>query len=225
MAKDRQGDERGGPVTAPVRAANQSEARELSAKSSEITSAAGHLLDALCLLGLSEAVLFEELSKRRGNESPPDHEITDRDRPTSDVLTRGVRDGRVRRVLDLIESQPSQSVQRLAREAGLCPDHLQRLFKQESGGGHLRELLGKRRLQKAAELLFASAMSIKEIAYAVGYKHHSSFVRAFEREFGRTPRHYRQGKGSPLTDAAKKILINVAFCINIAFSEIDIAFG
>jgi AraC-like DNA-binding protein len=35
-------------------------------------------------------------------------------------------------------------------------------------------------------------MSIKEIGYAVGYKHAPSFVRAFERVFEQAPSQYRQ---------------------------------
>jgi AraC-like DNA-binding protein len=34
-------------------------------------------------------------------------------------------------------------------------------------------------------------MSVKEIAFAVGYEHTSSFIRAFERRFGIAPRTYR----------------------------------
>jgi len=37
-----------------------------------------------------------------------------------------------------------------------------------------------------------SGMSVKEVAYAVGYKHPSSFVRAFRRCFQQVPGDYRQ---------------------------------
>src|SRR5262244_385583 len=216
MTKHFEASERGNAAQPPQPLPDQSQARERLNGNGETTSAVGHVVDALRRLGLNEAVLSEELTKRRQDELPPDQRITGGDGATSDEVMPDVRDARVRKVLDIIESQPSQSVRRLAREAGLCPDHLQRLFKQESGGGHLRELLGKRRLHKAAQLLFAGAMSIKEIAYAVGYKHHSSFARAFQREFGQAPRSYRNGKGSRLVQAATKTLFNLAFCINIA---------
>jgi transcriptional regulator GlxA family with amidase domain len=107
-----------------------------------------------------------------------------------------VRDGRIRRVLDAVESQPLQSVQQLAQLVGLSPAHLQRLFKHETGG-QLHELLGERRLRKAAELLFTSEMSIKEIAFSVGFQHHSSFVRAFHREFAQAPIVYRKLQRAP----------------------------
>ena len=102
-----------------------------------------------------------------------------------------VRDARLQRVLDIIRTQPSQSVRALALEVRLSPAHLQRLFRQQTGV-HIRDLLVEGRLQKAAALLSASKMQIKEIAYTVGYQHHSSFVRAFQRRFAQAPRHYRR---------------------------------
>ncbi len=192
---------------APKWPANQVASRQLLDKGSG-TSAASRVLDVLRLLGLTEAALYEELTKRRRDESPPNRNRRGRDKPVLPEQMPEVRDERLRRVLDIIESQPGQSVQRLACQAGLGPDHLQRLFKQETGGGHLGELLAERRLQKAAELLFATDMSIKEIAYVVGYKHHSSFVRGFQRQFAQTPGHYRRGKGSPPIEGAKAAAVN-----------------
>jgi AraC-like DNA-binding protein len=94
----------------------------------------------------------------------------------------------------MIESQPPRSVRELAREVHLSPARLQRLFKLETGVD-VSEALAERRLQQAAHLLAASDMQIKEIAYVVGYEHHSSFVRAFQRRFALSPRLYRQQEG------------------------------
>jgi AraC-like DNA-binding protein len=91
----------------------------------------------------------------------------------------------------MIEEQPSRSVRELAREVRLSPARLQRLFKHITGVD-VSAALAERRLQQAAHLLSASDMQIKEIAYVVGYEHHSSFVRAFQRRFALTPRLYRQ---------------------------------
>lgn len=101
-----------------------------------------------------------------------------------------VRERRVRRVLERIESGSLRSVSELAREVGLSPAHLQRLFKHETGV-HISTLLSESRLRKAAQLLANTEMEIKEIAYLAGYQHHSSFVRAFQRRFRQAPRHYR----------------------------------
>lgn len=98
---------------------------------------------------------------------------------------------RLQRVLDMIEQQPFRSVRELAREVRLSPARLQRLFKHKTGVD-VSVALAERRLQQAAHLLSASDMQIKEIAYVVGYEHHSSFVRAFQRRFALAPRRYRQ---------------------------------
>lgn len=99
-------------------------------------------------------------------------------------------ESRVRRVLQKIESQSSCSIRELALEVRLSPTHLRRLFQQETGS-HLSHVLLERKLMNAAHLLASTDMPVKEIAYAVGYGHHSSFVRAFERGFGQAPKDYR----------------------------------
>src|SRR5215467_7521579 len=102
-----------------------------------------------------------------------------------------VREKRLQKVLQSIESHLPHSVRELAEQVHLSPAHLQRLFKQETGV-HISELLCERRLTMAANLLTTTDMEIKEIAYTVGYGHHSSFVRAFQRRFHRSPKQYRQ---------------------------------
>ena len=98
---------------------------------------------------------------------------------------------RLRRVLDLIEANPASSVRELAELVSLSPAHLQRLFKRRLRV-NIRDLLVEQRLQSAARLLTSSDLPIKEISYRVGYGHHSSFVRAFQRRFSLAPKHYRQ---------------------------------
>jgi len=107
------------------------------------------------------------------------------------LTTPHVRERRLRKVMEMIESQPTRSVRELALEVHLSPAHLQRLFKHETGVD-MSELITERRLQRAAQLLADSDLQIKEIAYAVGYEHHSSFVRAFQRRFALPPRRYRR---------------------------------
>lgn len=102
-----------------------------------------------------------------------------------------VRERRLLRVMQSIESHLPHSVRELAQEVRLSPAHLQRLFKQQTGV-QISELLCERRLAIAANLLTTTHMGVKEIAHFVGYEHHSSFVRAFQRRFGRPPKRYRQ---------------------------------
>ena len=106
------------------------------------------------------------------------------------LLSR-VRERRLRRVLERIETGPPQTVSELARAVRLSPAHLQRLFKQETGV-HISDLLSESRLCNAAQLLATTDMEIKEVAYLAGYQHHSSFVRAFQRRFGLSPKEYRR---------------------------------
>jgi two-component system response regulator YesN len=98
---------------------------------------------------------------------------------------------RLQRILQVAESGSLSTIRDLALELDLSPSHLQHLFKQGTGT-RLGHWLTERRLQRAANLLAETKMSVKEIAYAVGYKHPSSFVRAFERCFRKAPRQFQQ---------------------------------
>ncbi|HEY6350810.1 MAG TPA: helix-turn-helix transcriptional regulator [Candidatus Angelobacter sp.] len=111
--------------------------------------------------------------------------------PPLNSLVPLVREKRLQQVLQAMESRLPHSVRELAEQVHLSPAHLQRLFKQETGV-HLSELLCERRLTMAAGLLTTTDMEIKEVAYMVGYGHHSSFVRAFQRRFGKSPKQYRR---------------------------------
>jgi len=111
--------------------------------------------------------------------------------PPLNSLVPLVREKRLQQVLQAMESRLPHSVRVLAEQVHLSPAHLQRLFKQETGV-HLSELLCERRLTMAADLLTTTDMEIKEVAFMVGYGHHSSFVRAFQRRFGQSPKRYRR---------------------------------
>lgn len=113
---------------------------------------------------------------------------------TPGVLIPMVQDGRLRKVLQMIASNSPHNIHQLALECNLSESHLQHLFKQSTGVG-LGQLLSEHRMQRAANLLGQTNMSIKEIAWTVGYEHTSSFTRAFERHFCEAPRAYRQKQG------------------------------
>jgi transcriptional regulator GlxA family with amidase domain len=121
-------------------------------------------------------------------------------RSTSSSSAPEVQERRLRQVIDMIESDPSCSIRDLAGKVSLSATHLQRLFKQQTGT-QLGSLVVERRLQKAAQLLTISNLSIKEIAHSVGYRHHSSFVRAFQRRFAQAPKHYRVQPDAVCSDA------------------------
>jgi AraC-like DNA-binding protein len=110
---------------------------------------------------------------------------------TPGQLTASVLEGRVQKILRMAESGTTLSIRDLALEFHLSPCYLQRLFKHQTGVC-MGEWLNEQRLQRAAQLLANSYMSVKEIAYTVGYEHASSFVRAFERRFTQAPARYRK---------------------------------
>ncbi len=107
------------------------------------------------------------------------------------TVTCAVQDGRLRKIVQMVASGSPCRIHDLALEFNLSPSHLQHLFKQQTGVG-LGHWLTHQRLERAAHLLVHSNMSVKEIGYAVGYEHPSSFIRAFERRFTRAPRYYRE---------------------------------
>ncbi|HSY48069.1 MAG TPA: helix-turn-helix transcriptional regulator [Thermoanaerobaculia bacterium] len=102
-----------------------------------------------------------------------------------------IQDGRLRRLLQMMEDDPRSTVDDWARTFHLSCSYLSHLFKQATGAS-LGQVLHEQRMQRAAHLLATSNLSVKEIAIAVGYEHTSSFTRAFERRFERGPRSYRR---------------------------------
>lgn len=108
-----------------------------------------------------------------------------------DSVTGNIIDARLRKLLQLIEANPLSTIQDWALAFSLSNSHLQRLFKQATGVG-LGRALTQKRLQRAANLLLRTNMSVKEVAHAVGYEHTSSFTRAFERHFEEGPRDFRR---------------------------------
>jgi len=127
---------------------------------------------------LPETLFSEEASRLRST-------------PAKGALKSAIGERRLHKVLEMIDADPARSVGDLALEVHLSPAHLQRLFKQKTGL-RVSDLIGKHRLKKAAHLLSSTDLAIKEIAHAVGYEHHSSFVRAFHRHFEQSPKYYRQ---------------------------------
>lgn len=82
----------------------------------------------------------------------------------------------------------------VAREAGVHPVHLARVFRatfRASLGDYVRAL----RLDWAARLLTSSAAPLAEIALRAGFADQSHFTRAFKRYSGMTPGRYRAAMG------------------------------
>jgi AraC-like DNA-binding protein len=129
--------------------------------------------------------------RNRVNAAAPVGSMLNATAAQAHLLRRAVLEGRVRKILRMVETGTTFTIRDLALELHLSPSYLQRLFKQQTGVS-IGEWLSEQRLQRAAYLLANSYLCVKEIAHAVGYEHASSFIRAFERRFAQAPTRYRK---------------------------------
>jgi transcriptional regulator GlxA family with amidase domain len=105
------------------------------------------------------------------------------------------RDFRIQEVVQVLNDDPSCTLPELARSCQISMSRLSHLFKAEIGV-NVKEYRLDCRLQVAATMLVSTRMLIKQIAYSAGYRHTSSFVRAFKTRFGLSPASYRQLRSS-----------------------------
>lgn len=70
--------------------------------------------------------------------------------------------------------------------------HLSEVIKMQSGRPAIKHI-HERRILEAKRMLFHTSMSLKEIAFDLGFAEHSYFNRFFKRETGITPSQYRSG--------------------------------
>ena len=80
----------------------------------------------------------------------------------------------------------------MAREVGISPYYLSKLFKESEGTGYI-EYTTKLRMDYAKEQLGATDRSIKEICHDAGYQDPNYFSRIFKKWTGMTPTEYRGG--------------------------------
>jgi AraC family transcriptional regulator, arabinose operon regulatory protein len=100
-------------------------------------------------------------------------------------------DFRIQKVLQAIESDPTARISDLAGGVSLSNSRLGHLFKAKTGSS-LNAFLANERLEKAADLLRWTEMSVKEITYSIGYCQEPSFNRAFKKRFDSSPASYRK---------------------------------
>jgi transcriptional regulator GlxA family with amidase domain len=82
-------------------------------------------------------------------------------------------------------------VNEFAREAGVSPRSLGRVFVAETGIG-VAAYFQNARIRQAQDLFASTALSLKAIAYAAGFGTRVTFFRAFKRATGVTPAEYRR---------------------------------
>ena len=84
------------------------------------------------------------------------------------------------------------SLEEMAREVGISPYYLSKLFKESTGIGYI-EYTTKLRIDYAKRELSSSAKSIKEICRDAGYQDPNYFSRIFKKWTGMTPTEFREG--------------------------------
>src|SRR5215471_7536242 len=130
------------------------------------------------------------MSEMNGVNRPPREDPPPRPDTSRFIITTAPKK-RLQKLLDTVSAGSPKTIRDLACEFNMSASHIQHLFKAQTGSC-LGRTLTEERLRKAAALLMEGDLSVKEIAYIVGYKHPSSFIRAFDRLFGQAPSRYRQ---------------------------------
>lgn len=100
------------------------------------------------------------------------------------------------RVMDLLVARFNEelSVAELAGAIGMSPFHFARAFKASTGRPpHRRQM--ELRIERGCAMLATSALSVIEIAIAVGYGSPQTFARLFRQLKGMTPSEYRRRAG------------------------------
>jgi transcriptional regulator GlxA family with amidase domain len=100
------------------------------------------------------------------------------------------KDFRIQKVVEVLNENPSLTLPELAHSCQMSISRLSHLFKDEIGI-NVKYYRMDCRLQVAAAMLALTSMPIKEIAYTAGYRHSSSFARAFKTHFRLSPACYR----------------------------------
>lgn len=103
----------------------------------------------------------------------------------------------VRRSIQYIELHAAEglSVEQLAELAGMNRNYFSTAFAEQVGLTPL-QYMTKVRMDKAAELLDNTAVSVTEVAYSLGYANPFAFTRAFVKYTGMPPSAYRKRSGS-----------------------------
>ncbi len=107
--------------------------------------------------------------------------------------------GHTRRILGCVHRHlfdPNLNVASVRLRCGLRNNNISTHFRRNMGIG-LREYIETGRLEAAKRLLRQSGIEIYLIAEAVGYEHQETFCRAFQRQMGTSPSHWRARTEKP----------------------------
>jgi AraC family transcriptional regulator of adaptative response / methylphosphotriester-DNA alkyltransferase methyltransferase len=82
------------------------------------------------------------------------------------------------------------SLDDIARRVASSRRQLQRAYA-EIGGTTFRDHLTRVRMDRAAEMLAAQSLTVREVAHRVGYRQPAQFAKAFRRQRGVAPSDFR----------------------------------
>lgn len=101
-------------------------------------------------------------------------------------------DVRVKAAIDTMQkSLPDRlSIGAISKSVNLSPSGFRQLFKKETGRSPIK-YLNELRLQRAAQLIRSTFLSIKEVTALTGIGDTSHFVRSFKKQYGQTPSEFR----------------------------------
>lgn len=114
----------------------------------------------------------------------------------ADVQITSLDEKLIRKAISIVEDNigdPDFSVEKFSRELGMSRVHLYKKLLSLTGKSPL-EFIRNIRLQRAAQLLQKSQLSVSEIAYQVGFNNPKYFSKYFKDEFNTLPSAYANGK-------------------------------
>ena len=85
------------------------------------------------------------------------------------------------------------SLDDIARRVASSRRQLQRAYA-EIGDTTFRDHLTRIRMERAAELLAGRGLTVREVAYRVGYRQPAQFAKAFRRHHGHSPSDFRAAR-------------------------------
>lgn len=102
-------------------------------------------------------------------------------------------DERMKRVLEHVHSHIGDTItlEQLAAVACVTGPYITRLFKKELGISPIQYVI-KKKVERAEMLLYTTDLSVKEVAWQLGFSDDSYFIRLFRKQTGTTPQEYRE---------------------------------
>jgi AraC family transcriptional regulator of adaptative response / methylphosphotriester-DNA alkyltransferase methyltransferase len=117
--------------------------------------------------------------------------------PTHRPITITLRGSLLRDAVAIVESEYDRDLDLddVARRVATSRRQLQRAYS-EIGNTTFRTHLTHVRMKRAAEMLQATSMSVRDVATRVGYRQPAQFAKAFRRHHGCSPSEYREHRSA-----------------------------